>query len=868
MAGSTRDSFVLSVTDESRDPGKMLGHPGRRAYPGGKRVMFPITDPILIFTILALIMLVAPLFSNRLRIPDLVLLLGFGALLGPSGLHVLERSSAVILLGSVGLLYIMFLAGLEIDLYRFSRSYQRSILFGLLTFVIPQSLGSVAGRYVLEMSWPASLLLASMFASHTLLAYPLASRLGLSRSEPVAITVGATMVTDTLALLVLAIIADSARGIALGPRLFLGIGLGMVALTALTWWGIPYAARWFFQRVTEESNAQFLFVIVTVCGCAYLSHFARMEPIIGAFLAGAAFNRLIPENSPLMNRVTFTGNTLFIPFFLISVGMLVDLRVMLAGPYSWLVGATMVVMVVLTKYAAAQLTRRLLGYSRPSGQVMFGLSVVQAAATLAAVTVGYNLKIFDEAVLNGAILMILVTCPLGSWVVDRYGRRMAAEAPARPVPASVEQRLLVPVANPESAIPLLDLAFLLRDSARPGRIHPLTIVPDQANTEAAVAQGEKLLGHCLAHAASADIPVHPGLRVAVNISDGIVHAARELRSSMVMIGWSRAQSASIRIFGSVRHRLVAACPSRLLFCRLVSPLNTTRRLLVPFPPMTPRRRNLPELVADIKRLAQRIGAELRIHTVANETGTLQPMMENTKPDCRISMVQSDTWEKVQQAFFAEVEPNDTLLLPVDRRDSLLWSPALDHLPERVAERFPEINLLVAYPSLPALDQVAREEVVEQEDEFPRLLPLNLDRENPLEQALERMAEIAFPDRPGMAREALEQLLSSVRYYPVELTPGTVLLHARSGDMGKPLLMVCHSPEGWPIPNLPVPPRILLVLLGAQSQPPEQHLRVLSRVVGRMHDADRKRDLQAAGNAEEICALLSPRGVAGNAPTQA
>jgi Kef-type K+ transport system membrane component KefB len=674
--------------------------------------MFTITDPILVFTILALVILAAPLFSDRLRVPDLVFLLGFGALLGPTGLHLLERNSAITMLGVVGMLYIMFLAGLEIDLSSFRRSYKRSILFGLLTFIIPQVLGTLAGRYVLGMNWPASLLLASMFASHTLLAYPLASRLGISRSEPVAITVGATVITNTLALLVLAVIADSARGIPLGLGFFLTITMGMLALTALIWRGIPWASRWFFQRVTEQSNAQFLFVIVMVCGCAYISHFARMEPIIGAFLAGAAFNRLIPENSPLMHRVTFAGNTLFIPFFLISVGMLMDPRAMLAGPRELLVGMTMIVMVVLTKYGAAQLTRRWLGYSWAAGQVMFGLSVMQAAATLAAVVVGYNLDIFDEAVLNGAIAMILVTCILGSWVVDRYGRRMATEVPVQTGPSSTEQRLLVPVANPGSAARLLDLAFMLRNTARPGGIYPLTVARHQGNTDDAIARGERLLEQCLAHAASVDIPVHPRLRVAVNISDGIVHAARELRTSMVIIGWSGEQSTSIRIFGTVMHNLVENCSSSLLFCRLVRPLNTTRRLLIPFPPLAHRRRDLLALIRDIKMLAHQIGAELRIFSEPNEAGKLQPLIEKALPGCRLSIVQADTWEKVQRILFAEIKPDDMTLLPVDRRSGILWTPTLDHLPEMIAERFPEMNLLVAYPSLATLDQATGDHIIE------------------------------------------------------------------------------------------------------------------------------------------------------------
>ena len=221
------------------------------------------------------------------------------------------------------------------------RTRNRSIVFGLLTFSIPQLAGTAAGHYLLGFSWTASALLASMFASHTLLAYPIVSRLGLARREPVVITVGGTIITDTLALLVLAVVADSTKGAELGVSFWLTLVFGICGLVFLVACGVPMLTRWFFKNVTESGGAQFLFVLVVVCGCAYLSHFAKMEPIIGAFLVGAAFSRLIPEQSALMNRLLFVGNTLFIPFFLISVGMLVDVKVMATSPRSWLVATTM-----------------------------------------------------------------------------------------------------------------------------------------------------------------------------------------------------------------------------------------------------------------------------------------------------------------------------------------------------------------------------------------------------------------------------------------------------------------------------------------------------------------------------------------------
>jgi hypothetical protein len=239
-----------------------------------------------------------------------------------------------------------------------------------------------------------------------------------------------------------------------------------------------------------------------------------------------------------MNRIEFIGNTLFIPIFLISVGMLVNPAALAGDRHTWMVAASMTIAVVVTKYLAARISAALFHYDGSKARVMFGLSVVQAAATLAAVMVGYDLGIFDDSVLNGTIVMIMITCPLGSWFVDRFGRQMAAGLAAQEPVVQTEQRLLVPVANPDSAIRLLDLAFILRDDALPGVISPVTIVEETAETELAVAGGEKLLAHCLAHAAAVEIPVSPGVRVGMNVVDGIVRAAKEMRAGLVIAGWN------------------------------------------------------------------------------------------------------------------------------------------------------------------------------------------------------------------------------------------------------------------------------------------------------------------------------------------
>jgi len=796
------------------------------AFDGG--FMFPISDPVLVFTVLILTMLVAPLVAERLRLPDLVLLLLAGVMLGSKGFGILPNDSSVKLFGSVGLLYIMFLAGLEIDLHRFVRTGLKSGVFGIFTFAIPQGIGMIIGRYVLGFDWVCSVLLASMFASRTLLSYPIASRLGISRKEPVAITVGATIVTDTLALLVLAVIADNARGVELGLYFWLGVGAGMCALILIIWYGIPRLARWFFGNVTEEGGAQFLFVLVLLCACSYVSHFAKLEPIIGAFLAGAAFNRLIPENSVLMNRVTFAGKTIFIPFFLLSVGMLVDPMAILFDPRSWFVSIVMVVVVVGTKFAAAWLAGAVFGYNPDARKVMFGLSVVQAAATLAAVLIGYELKIFDESVLNGAIAMIAVTCPLGAWAVEKYGRRLAEETIQRKEGPTVEQRMLVLLSNPNSATKILDLAFCIRDTSKPGIINPINVIRNDDNVDESVMRGEKLLSECMAHANSAGMSIIPSVRIASNISDGITRSAKELRSNLLLLGWIGAQGAQSKIFGSLFENLIELCPTRIIFCRLVKPINTTLRLLVLFPPMAERHPSLNQLLADIKFLSKQIGAEIRVYTASKEIGNLRSMIETARPSRPVTFVENESMFDARRRLFSDVGSHDMIFMIAERRSSVLWAPTIDKTSEAVAEKFNDNNMLLEYPPL----VIGDDEVIGEEVSIPPRMEFrsfDIGCVYGLDAAINKMVVDGGGICESAIEEAKELLLLSGRSYPIQLSQEAVLLHAHCQDIECPLMIVASSSKAFELPGAKSRARIIIALLNPRGAPSEQHLKSLAKL---------------------------------------
>jgi Kef-type K+ transport system membrane component KefB len=816
--------------------------------------MFPFTDYVLIFTVIITTILAAPLLGKWLRIPDLVLLLVAGAALGSQGFGVLERNEAITLFGEIGLLYIMFLAGLEIDLYEFSRTRKRSIGFGIATFLLPQVGGAVAVYFLVgSMTWASAILMASMFASHTLLAYPVASKLGIQRMEPVTISVGATIVTDSLALLVLAVIVDSAEGVTLDARFWAGLVLALVLLVLAITLVIPRLARWFFQHVSESGGTQFLFVLAVVCAAAYFSQFARMKPLIGAFLAGAALNRQIPENSTLMNRLEFVGNTLFIPFFLISVGMLVDPGVLLSDPYTWKVIGAMSGMVVLTKFLAAWLTGALFGYSVSERNVVFGLTVVQAAATLAAALVGFEAGILDEAALNGAIGMIIVTVPLGSAVVQRSGRKLALNAVEAGPAVQQEQRLLVAVHDAEVSTPLMELALLFRNTALPGGLFPLTIVSDEHDTDHAVTNGEKLLAQCINLASSADMEVDPHVRVDLNPSDGIVRAARELRASSVLVGWGRGS----RFLGGVQEGLIEACTSRVVLCLLPQPLPTNKVLRIPFPPLSEYRSDLATLIQETKGLAKQAGLDVHVYLSGPSAEQLKSRFEKTAPGCELAFTISPTWKESRQTLFSDCGKHDLLVLPQSRKNTALWTPTLDRLPEMLVREFPHTNLLIIYPELRSLEQPQGPVALPARESFPEVRGVPIPPGMIHEKIIPEIVNVGLPEEePSMVMEAIALLTDSATLTPVELSEECVLLHAHCGERDGPVLLVGVFSQPTIFFDVTPPPRIVLALLSPKTDAPEIHLRSLAQVAKRFRQEEVTQQLPQAKSAEDVCHLLS------------
>jgi Kef-type K+ transport system membrane component KefB len=668
---------------------------------GGPRMneLLPIDDPVLVFAIVAALILLAPIVMGRWRLPGMIGLLAAGALLGPNALGVLARDQSFVLFGTVGLLWIMFTAALEIDMAVLKRHSGASLAFGLFTFGIPMGLGLVVGHHLLGFDWPAAILLASTFASHTLVTYPIASRLGITRNPAVTTAVGGTIVTDTLALLVLAVIVASTRG-SIDEMFWYRLGVSLALYVAAILVGLPLLARWFFRKVGRDGVAEFVFVLATVFGCAALSHLAGSEPIVGAFLAGLALNRLIPHHSTLMNRIQFTGEAVFVPFFLLSVGMLLDLRVFAGGPRAWAVAAAMVVTVHVTKWLAAEATR-LLGYSRDQARLVFGLSVPQAAATLAATIVGHDIGLFDDAVVNGAILMILTSCVIAPLVVEHHGRRLALVEEQESAEADTAgQRIVVALSRRSATAPLLELAMLIRDRAQHQPVYPLVVIEDKGKTSASngVARAEKVLDGAVAQLAAADVAARPVARLDFSLAAGILRARRELLGTDVIVGLSERTTAPEFFFGSMLKKLLDDREYTLLVSRCLTPLNTCNRVLLVLPPDADHEAGFGRAAGIVRQLAHQVGASLAVMAEQRGEAAIRKRMAALKPAVDFRFLPLDNWAALMPALDNEVGAADLLVLYGTRTGSLAWRVTMSSLPDRLADRYPDTNLLMIYPA--------------------------------------------------------------------------------------------------------------------------------------------------------------------------
>ena len=662
----------------------------------------PLTDPTAIFLLVLLIILFAPIVLNKLHIPHIIGMILAGVIVGEHGFNILVRDSSFDLFGKVGLFYIMFLAGLEMNMSDFRQNRGKAMVLGILAFVIPISIGLVTNMVLLKYGLLTSILLASMYASHTLVSYPIVIRYGISRQRSVSIAVGGTAVTDTFTLLVLAVISGLFRGES-DDLFWLWLVIKFILVGVLITYSFPRIGRWFFRKY-NNGVIQFIFVLALVFLGAALMELAGMEGLLGAFIVGLVLNRLIPHVSPLMSHLEFVGNALFIPYFLIGVGMMIDVRVIFGHGNALLVAAVMIGVALLGKWIACWLTQKIYRMSPVERVLMYGLSNAQAAATLATVLVGYNIvlptgeRLLNDDVLNGTILLILVTCVVSSFITERAARRMAIDKSLERRTPCRQERILIPIANPSTVGNLINLSLAIRDSGQEENLLALSVIDDVDNSTYAEMQGKHNLRKAAKITAAVDVSLREIVRYDRNIVSGIVHATKEYGITDVIIGMHCKNCAGDTLFGNLTGALLEDLYQEVMIARFLMPVNTLRRIVVTIPVKAEYEPGFLKWVEQICRLAMALGGGVYFYASKDTNTALQKWIWENYKQVTAFFEDTDGYEDLPE-ISSKVNSDHLLIIVAARQGTVSYDGSLEQLPDYIDRYFSDRNIIVLYHDL-------------------------------------------------------------------------------------------------------------------------------------------------------------------------
>ena len=661
----------------------------------------PVTDPTWIFFLVLVVILFAPIVLERLRIPHSIGMILAGVVIGEHGFNILARDSSFELFGKVGLYYIMFLAGLEMNMEDFKSIRVKATVLGLLAFIFPLGIGIWTNLHLLGYSLATSVLLASMYASHTLIAYPIVIRYGINRQRAVSIAVGGTAVTDTLTLLVLAVVGGMYKG-ETSEMFWIWLVLKVVVLSVVIMYAFPRIGRWFFRRYSDNV-VQYIFVMAMVFLGAGLMEFVGMEGILGAFLAGLVLNRLIPHVSPLMSHLEFVGNALFIPYFLIGVGMLIDVNVLFGHIDSVKVAVVMIIVALLGKWIASWLTQKIYKMRALERELMFGLSNAQAAATLAAVLVGYNIilpngeRLLNEDVLNGTILLILVTCEVSSFITEHAAKRIAMDdAEVSDEKAQEKEKFLIPVANPETLESLMSLAMVVRDEKQPDNLVALNVINDNNGSVKQEMRGKRSLERAAQIAASTSVRLKTVSRFDLNITTGILHTAKEYEATNIIIGLHCKMSIVDSFFGNLTENLLKNTYLQVMVARFLIPVNTLRRIIVAVPPKAEFEHGFMKWITHMCRMSSRLGCRVHFYAHPQTLGYIRGYIQKKHKDTRVAYSELEDWDDLL-LLTGQVNYDHLLVIISARRGSISYDSAFERLPMQISKYFNNNSIMLLYP---------------------------------------------------------------------------------------------------------------------------------------------------------------------------
>lgn len=658
-----------------------------------------VTNPTWIFLVLLLILLLAPIIIRRLRLPHVIGLILAGVLIGEHGLNILARDASFELFGQVGIYYIMFLAGLEMDMGSFRRHGAAGAGFGLLTFAIPFVAGYVVSHYLLGFASNTSLLVSCVLASHTLVTYPIVGRYGLGKHPSVAYSIIATSIACFVALTVLAVVVQQERGG--GDALYwVRFGVGIVVYIIFVAFSFPRVGRWFLRR-TEDAVAQFVFILTLVFISAFLATMVGLEGLLGAFLAGLVVNRIIPHGGPLMVRLEFVANALFVPVFLVSVGMLVDVRV-LAGDASTLsVGTIIVFTAIAAKWVAAWLMQKFSRGRASDRRIMFGLTNSHAAGALAIVIIGTapDVNLMDAQMLNVTVLLILFSCIISSIATSRAARQLALQTTElERNRGSYHGKCLVAYAYPQTIDCMTQLAIMIRNPRVHDSMMGLTVSMDDDPDDALLARGKTNLERAKQIAAAADVKMSTMSRVSSNVAQAIAHTMRESDAGEVILGLHETEEGKLAgKLGVVTQGLLQTTHREVLLVRLQMQPGTLRRIVVAVPPQAEYEVGFYKWLEHLCRIGEQTGLMMHFHTCGNTGFYIREYLAEQHPNVRMELFVEQGFGKLLVRLPSEINADHLFVLVTSRPGFISHTPAMNTLPAVLARSFSHTNIILLYP---------------------------------------------------------------------------------------------------------------------------------------------------------------------------
>ncbi|WP_281234898.1 cation:proton antiporter [Flavobacterium gelatinilyticum] len=690
-------------------------------------ITFPIEDPLLKFLLELIIILCIPLLLNKIKVPHLLGLLIAGAVVGPNGFHILSRDSSVVVTGTTGLLYIMFLAGLEINMGDFKKNKWKSITFSIYTFAVPFLLGLVGGYYILGFNILTCVLFASLFSSHTLIVYPMVSSLGITRNLAVNITVGGTMITDVLSLVVLAVVVGMSQG-EVGSSFWIKLSISMVLFGVIVLMLFPIIGRWFFKNV-QDKISQYIFVLVMIYMAALLAELAGIEAIIGAFFAGLALNRLIPHTSSLMNRVEFVGNAIFIPFFLISVGMLIDFNAFFKSWETLGVAVIMLIASIGGKYLAAVATQKTFRFTDDEGKLIFGLSAASAAATLASVMVGYNIilseneagepiRLLNEHVLNGSILLILISCTISSFVSMASAQRIAEKEKESTVSGESEEKDKILLAlNHESTVEkMVNLGLLIKTKSHHINIYALNVISESKN-ESSAKNAEILLDKTVKMGAASDTNIIPITRHDHDVVSGINNVIKEQQISDLVVGLENDKGFSASFIYNLYKGYLQNKQSNVLIYHAAQPIATVKSYTVLIPANAEKEPGFFHSLLRVWNISKNSGAQMLFYSNDNTAKILKRICDKDNIEAKFNLITS--WQQAQTAA-EDINENEGLIILMADKGMKSYFEQMREVPEFLNRNMRNNNYILIYPYRTLNETALEKRSVTNHDDFTEI----------------------------------------------------------------------------------------------------------------------------------------------------